>query len=280
LEAAPEVLQAVRGDSVWLNIARICKSIADRRNPPSTSRRFWYNQVTATEDAWIDPVDYDQCATGKLLAGEEISLFFDGSKSDDSTALMGSRISDGLVATLGLWQRPPGKRGELWTAPRAEIDLRVEEVWRTYKVAAFFADPSHAQDDETAERYWDGLIDEWHRRHSSEIDPKLWAVTGRDGHSVMWDMTSPARTAAFTAAAEIACQAITEHEYLNDGDPRHRIHVRNAKRYPNRYGVSLWKGHRESKKKIDLAVAGIGARMVRRLVLNSTRKKQRSGKVW
>lgn len=281
-EAAPDVVAAIRGDSTWLNIRRICKSIVDLRNPPSRSRRFWYNQVVAREDAWADLADFDLCPTGTLQLGDEIALFFDGSKSDDATALAGCRISDGLVVTLGLWQKPPGRRGEGWTTPRPAVDDRVDEVFERYQVAAFWADPSHTRDDETTERYWDDTIDGWHRRHGSRIAKELWAVTGRDGaHAVMWDMASPQRTAAFTAAAERAATDIEEHTFLHDGDRRLRIHVRNAVRYSNRYGVSLWKGHRESPRKIDLAVAAVGARMLRRVVLNSpARKRQRSGRVW
>src|SRR5690606_29694918 len=44
-DVAPAVVAAIRGDSVWLDIDRIVASILDTRNPPSRSRRFWYNQV-------------------------------------------------------------------------------------------------------------------------------------------------------------------------------------------------------------------------------------------
>lgn len=283
-EAAPAVIRAVRGDSHWLNIDRIVAAIQDRRNPPSRSRRFWYNQIVAAEDAWIDPRDFDQCVAGDdvppLAPGDDLVLFFDGSKSDDATGICGCRLSDGLVVTLGMWQRPPGERGKLWTAPRASVDATVQQVFETYNVAAFFGDPSHVLDDETAERYWDGLFDEWHRRYSDQLE--LWAEPGQArGHSVMWDMSSPQRTAQFTAAAERCATEISDHTLIYDGDGRLRGHTRNARRYPNRYGVSLWKGHRESKKKIDLAVCMVGARMVRRLVLNNpNRKRKRSGVVW
>src|SRR5690606_37969474 len=42
-EDAPAVASAIRGDSHWLNVDRIVRSILDTRNPPSRSRRFWYN---------------------------------------------------------------------------------------------------------------------------------------------------------------------------------------------------------------------------------------------
>ena len=283
-EAAPAVISAIRGDSYWLSTERIVAAILDRRNPPSRSRRFWYNQITATEDAWIVPQDFDLCLADDtvppLTPGDEITLFFDGSKNDDATALVGCRLLDGLVVTLGLWQRPPGKRGDDWTTPRASVDEAVNAVFGTYTVVGFFCDPSHTLEDETLERYWDAMVDDWHRRYADRLD--VWAVPGKtQGHSVMWDMTSPARLAQFTAAAERCATEIGEHSLIHDGDGRLKAHARNARRYPNRYGVSVWKGHRASARKIDLAVAMIGARMIRRMILNDPdRTKKRTGRVW
>jgi hypothetical protein len=279
-----EVIASVRGDSVWLRLARIVKSILDKRNAVSTSRRFWFNQIVADEDAWADPKDWDLCEAGPdvltLMPGDEIALFFDGSKSDDSTGLVGARLSDGLRVVFGLWQKPPGRRGETWTAPREVVDQRVAAVFEDFQVQGFFADPSHTRDDETQERYWDDLIDRWHRRYHSRL--RVWAVPGKSGHAVMWDMTSPARVAEFTAAAERTVSEIEERALVHDGDRRLRQHVRNAKRYPNRYGVSLWKGAKESSKKIDLAVCMVGAGMVRRLVLNKVEQPELvdAGTIW
>lgn len=283
-EFARAVVEAVRGDATWLDVGRIVAAILDPRNPASRSRRFWYNQIVAAEDAWIVPQWFESREMArpdiKVAPKDEIALFFDGSKSHDATGLVGCRISDGHVLTLGMWQKPPGGRGKNWTAPRGEIDSRVDQVFEAYRVVAFWADPSHTRDDETQERYWDALIDDWHRRYGDQLE--LWAVPGRsDGHAVMWDMTSPKRSAAFTAAAERTALEIEDRSFTHDGDSRLKIHVRNARRFPNRWGVSLWKGHRESPRKIDLAVCMVGARMLRRLVLNNpNRKKKRSGKVW
>lgn len=285
-EDAPEVVKSIRGDSVWLVPDRIVQAILDTREPPSRSRRFWYNQIVAAEDAWTVPQDFAACADADRVVydGEEVALFFDGSKSDDATGLVACCMSDGHVVTVGMWQRPPGERGAGWTSPRHDVDQKVDATFERFKVVAFFGDPSHTRDDETQERYWDGLIDEWHRRYKDRL--QLWA-DGRK-HSVMWDMTSSARQEAFTAAAERCVGDIEDsakaaanggHRVLtHDGDLRLRQHVRNAKRYPNRYGVSLWKGHRESPRKVDLAVCMVGARMVRRDVLNQA--SQDSGGGW
>jgi hypothetical protein len=283
-EAAPAVIAAVRGDSEWLDVERIVATILDPRNPPSRSRRFWYNQVIAAEDAWITPQDFDLCVAHDgvppLAPGEEIVIFLDCSKSDDATALVGCRLTDGLVVTLGLWQKPPGERGKYWTVPRASVDETVDRVVSAYRVAAFWADPSHTLEDESGERYWDGLLDDWHRRYGDSLE--LWADSNKvRGHSIMWDMAAPSRAEQFVAAAERCATEIEEHVLIWDGDARLKQHARNARRYPTRWGISLWKGHRESPRKIDLAVCMVGARMLRRLVLNNpSRKRRRTGKIW
>jgi hypothetical protein len=290
-EDAPDVLAGVRGDAKWLSIRSIVDQILDTRNAASTSRRFWYNAQTAAEDAWVDPQRFDALARPELGRGVDLLrearvagdwvVFFDGSKSDDATGIVGCRISDGHTVTLGMWQRPPLAREDAgsWTVPRDQVDERVTEIMERLNVVGFWADPSHTRDDETQERYWDDLVDGWHRRYRDRL--KLWATPGKGGHSTMWDMASPARSGEFTAAAERTQNDIDEDGTLTwDGDPRLRIHTHNAKRYPNRHGVSLWKGHRESKRKIDLAVCMVGARMMRRAYLNMKPEEKRSGVVW
>jgi hypothetical protein len=281
-EQIPFYIAAVRGDAAWISIESGLRFILDPRNAASTSRRFWFNQITAREDSWVDVREFDICRDLEKVVEpvEEIALFFDGSKSDDATALVGCRISDGHVITLGMWQAPPAKRRGEWVVPRSEVDARVAEVHETFNVVAFFGDPSHTFDDETADRFWDGLFDEWHRRYQRQY--RIWATPGRGGHSIMWDMTASDRVRDFTEAAMRTATEISGEEFTHDGDIRLRTHVMNAVRYPNRYGISIWKGHRESPRKIDLAACMIGARMVRRLVLNlaADSKRPHTGGGW
>jgi hypothetical protein len=281
LEAAPSVVEAIRGDSVWLDTEVIVKSIADTRNPPSRSRRFWYNQITAAEDAWMDPQQWDAIAAPDqlVLPGEPIVAFFDGSKSDDTTALVGCRLSDGHVFVIDCWARPAGERGRGWIVPRQQVDEAVAGMFDAYKVVAFFADPSDTRDD-TGERFWEPLLDDWHRRYGPQL--KLWSVQSGDRrHSIAWDMRSKEHVNLFTAAAERFVAEVAAGLFTHDGDIRLRQHVRNARRRPNEFGVSLGKEHRESARKVDLAVCAVGARMLRRLYQNKeTSTKQRSGKVW
>lgn len=281
LDAAPSVVKSVRGDAVWLDAeGRIKKSIANPVNTPSESRRKWYNQITAAEDAWTEPAEFDllRDAEKVLELGEEVAIFLDCSKSDDATALMGVRMSDGHVFTIGMWQRPPGKRGDGWLAPREEVDALVESTFAKYTVVGFFGDPSHVLDDETMDRYWDPLFDQWHLRYRHKL--RVWAsgTKGGKGHSVMFDMSARDNARQFASAVGFTLEEIKSGDFTWDGDARLRRHVLNARRYPVQGFVSIAKDGRESKNKIDLAVCMVGARMVRRLILNSGKKG--GGRVW
>ena len=281
VDAAPEVVEAVRGDSVWLDArGRILKSILNPLNSPSESRRKWYNQITAAEDSWTEPNEWDPLRADDVVVepGEEIAMFLDCSKSDDATGLVGVRMSDGHVFTLGMWQKPPGKRGEGWLAPREEVDAVVTHAFDTYRVVAFFGDPSHTLDDETMDRYWDPLFDDWHQRYKSRL--RLWAsgTKGGKGHAVMFDMTDRSNSKAIAESVAYTLTEIQAGGFTHDGDARLRRHVLNARRYPVAGYVSIAKDRKDSKNKIDLAVCMVGARMARRRVLNSGAKK--GGRVW
>jgi hypothetical protein len=279
-EAAPDVVEAVRGDSVWLDArGRILKSILNPANPPSESRRKWYNQITAAEDAWVTPQQWDPLSRPDLVIEpqEEVALFLDCSKSDDATGLMGCRISDGHLVTLGMWQRPPMARGEAaraWLTPRDKVDAAVQAAFDRWRVVVFWGDPSHVLDDESMNRYWDGLFDTWHRRYKARL--KVWArpgVTTDRGHAVMFDMALMDNQKRFVEALGITEADIEAGSLTHDGDPRLRAHVLNARRQPTKAGMSIAKEHRESRRKIDLAVSAVGARMARRAYLNTRTKK-------
>jgi len=281
LEAAPAVVKSVRGDAVWLDAeGRIKKSIASPTNSPSESRRKWYNQITAAEDAWTEPAEWDPLAdTEKLLAlGEEVVLFLDCSKSDDATALVGCRMSDGHVFAVNMWQRPPGKRGDGWLAPREEVDSAVDDAFSKYRVVGFYGDPSHTLDDETMDRYWDPLFEKWNLKYRDKL--RVWASgkKGGSGSAVMFDMAARDNAGKFAGAVGYTLEEIRSADFTHDGDARLRRHVLNARRYPVQGHVSISKASRESSKKIDLAICMVGARMVRRDVLANGKKK--GGRVW
>ena len=299
------VVKAVRGDAVWLDIETIVMAIVRRRDrqgkavSASLARRFWFNAIVAAEDRWADPGavsagidplmrplrtverEADQLRAGWIVDPDDpIVVFFDGSKSDDATGLIGVRLSDGYSFVLGIWSKPAGDAGKGWLSPREQVSARVDEVFERFTVAAFWADPSHTLDDDST-RYWDGHIDNWHRKYKEKL--QNWPVqTGVATHSIMWDMASRTRTEQFAAAAELVRSEIhhkdAEGEYAplftHDGHPALVAHLRNARENKieatgGKILVSIRKAGRESAKKIDLAACLIGAQMLRRVVLNA-----------
>jgi phage terminase large subunit-like protein len=259
-EAAASVVESIRGDSTWLSTRRITNSILNGTNSQSESRRKWYNQITATEDARFDPLKIKLCATtDRLSPGDEIVIFGDGSKSDDATGLVACRVSDGLTQVLHV-QQP--RRKEL--VSRAATTLAVQEAFRTYKVIAFWFDPSHTIDDDATEgdeRFWHPTVDEWALSYGRKL--KHWAVlSGPMRHAILWDMVLPSHVQAFTMGVEQLDEDIESGAFRFHESGTLVRHLGNARRFPTRFGVSMQKNARESAKKIDLAVCAAGARML------------------
>jgi hypothetical protein len=188
----------------------------DPRTSPGDSIRYYLNGLAAAEDAWVDPRRFDLLAdaTASVADAEQIALFLDCSKSEDSTGLVGCRISDGHVFTVRVWQRPHGDRGKGWLAPRHEVDATVRGVFDRFRVAWFGVDPSPARDDEDEALYWGELVDQWHRDLRGKVS--VWATPGAGGNSVKFDMrlSQPGgtkRNQAFTEEAMATAHAI-DHE--------------------------------------------------------------------
>lgn len=280
-DAAPAVVESIRGDSYWLDTrprGRIVKSILNPANPPSESRRKWYNQITATEDAWLTPQEFDGLKAERVIEpGERVFLFFDGSKSDDASALVGCCESDGHVFTVRVWQRPP--RAEDWVVDRADVDRTVRDCMELWTVVGLWADPSDARDDDTGERYWESYLDDWARDYGETLE--LWAQkSGEKRHAVIWDMRYPRHQETFVEHAERFTSDVRAGTLTHDGAERLKQHVKNARRRPNKYGVSLGKEHRESARKVDAAVCAVGARMMWRLAKVQPAQEQHDGGWW
>lgn len=255
LEAPPETdladeaslrrgLYVARGDSDWLDIDRLVEEIYDPKTPVDMSRRFYLNQVWAAQDAWVAP---EQWNTLKLQdhvvpPGAQITLGFDGSKSDDHSALVGVEVETDHIFTLGVWD-PERYGGE---APRELIDTMVRSAMAKYDVVGFYSD-LHP---------WESYVDAW----TEEFGQSL-LVKSDSKHPIAFDMRS--RTKEITFSTEALHDAIVEGVLTHSDDPGLNQHIYNARRRPNAYGVAIGKEHRESARKIDGAVSAILARKAR-----------------
>lgn len=267
----------------WADLERLSDEILDPRTSVADSIRYYLNGLAAAEDAWVDPGRFDALARPDLSVadGEQVALFLDCSKSSDATGLVGCRLSDGHVFVVDVWQQPHGDRGRGWLAPRHEVDAAVRQTFDRLKVVWFGVDPSPATDDADESLYWAALVDGWHRDLRSKLP--LWATPGVKGNAVLFDMRlsqsgGVERNRAFTDMAARVAQDIDEDAALtHDGSSALRVHVHNARRRPNQWGISLGKENRSSRRLVDLAVCMVGARLGRKIALDSGKVKRQSG---
>lgn len=259
-------LEAAYGDSAWVDLERLVDEVYDPGTPADVSRRFYLNQIVAAEDAWVVPREWDACADATLTLhdGDEIALGFDGSRSDDSTALVACRIEDGALFLLHVQQAPDDAWRKTWQVDTELADNHVRRAFELYDVRAFYADVHP----------WESYVDAWSRDFGAGL-----SVRASDRSPVGFDMRS--RTMLFTRAAESFAQAVADGVIKHDGDAVLREHVHNARRRPGRFGVGLGKENRESRRKVDAAVAAVLARAARTETQTKTgARRGHDGRVW
>lgn len=301
------LLKHLRGDATWLSGAQTAKEILKKNADMAEMRRFYLNSVVTGEHAYLQDSDItntvhpelqairgdlERAGQDVLRAGwrvigahEPVVLFFDGSKSGDSTAIVGCRVSDGYCFLVGLWEKPAGERGKTWLAPRELVDARWREAMDTFNVVAGWGDPSHAKDDEDGTRYWDALLDAWHKDFGEIFDKRHWATTTGDRvSSTLFDMASPRNSTLFSESVVRVQDDFDSRRILWDGHPSLRTHLRNARLYMGKYGQILRKPARGAKQKIDAAVCLVGASMLARIVRltppEAPKHEKQAGAVW
>lgn len=252
-----EGIRVACGDSYWLPVEEIIRSVLDVKNSVTESRRKFLNQVNAHEDSWVTPQWWDRLAltepTFKLEKGDKITLGFDGSKSNDWTALVACRVSDGCLFLIKAWN--PDKHGG--EVPREDVDATVRSVFSSYEVVAFRADVKE----------FEAYVDQWGQDFRKTVK-----VNATPGNPVAFDMRGQTKRFAFDC--ERMLDAVLEREVFHDGNPVLRQHVLNARRYPTTFdAISIRKASKDSSKKIDAAVCAVLAFGARQDYLMSKRNR-------
>lgn len=272
-EALVRGVQFAYGDCYWVDAEDIVDNhVLDLKTPFDVSKRFYLNWPTVSEDAWIEPYQWTRWRDPllQLLDGSEIALGFDGSRTNDATALIACEISTGNVFDLGIWETyaDPANPKVRVPIPVDQVDAAVEKAFKRFNPVAFFADV----------REWESFSKvEWPKRFGSQL--KIWANPGgRDPQPIAWDMRT--HVGEFTAAAEMTHEEITGdvQVFAHDGSGILSKHVVQMKARENRWGTSVGKESPLSPKKIDGGVAMIIARQARRLYLASLMEKPDNGK--
>ncbi|MFC6017789.1 hypothetical protein ACFP2T_16430 [Plantactinospora solaniradicis] len=145
----------------WVNIrGRIMHEVRSSRYMEADRRRFFLNEIVVGESVFVLPELWDLQARpdAGLRSGDGIALGFDGSKYRDATALVASRISDGHLVTIRVWERPKLAPAD-WRVPSAEVDQVVQDTFGAYSVAFLFADPYR----------WQDYLDSWSARWPDRV---------------------------------------------------------------------------------------------------------------
>ncbi|MGA5489572.1 terminase [Streptomyces pseudogriseolus] len=232
----------------WSPIERLMSEFWDTSNEPQDLRGDLLNQVTHAADAWLSEPEVRAASdlNRAVQPGDRIVLGFDGSrkrnrKVTDATALIGCRLSDGHVFTIGVWEQPEGKAGEGWQVPVVEVLAAVHEAFATYDVVGMYADPAK----------WESHVADWEAAYG----PRLQVQATRN-HPIEWWMTG-GRSVLIVRALEKFHTALTEGELTHDASSAIVRHLCNARRRTSRSGLQIAKPHPDSPQKIDAAVAAV-----------------------
>lgn len=266
LESLKAGLILARGDSVWLDVETLAAEAVDY--PAEKTRRFYLNQVVAADDALLTAAEWDAIGApgAELKAGDEIVLGFDGSKTEDATALVAIRVEDRLVQPLGIWQAPDGPAGKDWEVPREEVDGVFRWAMSTFRVSAAFCDVA----------FWESYVDQWGLDYKADL-----LIPASTKGAVAWDMRgglkdstlANERLAAAVADGKVKRTARKEGTTGGRLDRHLRTHVLNTRRRMNRHGLSFGKEHRGSDRKVDGYAATLLADMARTKVLESGKRR-------
>lgn len=231
-----------------MDLDRLKDEIWDAAKDPQVSRSDFLNQITHASDAWLARYEWLACEDlDKVVSpGEPVVLGFDGSRgrargNADATALMGMRVADRHLFTIGIWQAREGETD--WQAPVIEVDRTVRQVMNEFNVVGFYADPSG----------WQTQVAEWEAAFGRRLKVR---ASGREPIA-LWPRGKTSNVAQLTEQFE---EAVLNRELTHDGAPLLMRHVLNARRRRSRGGgYLLYKAFPESPDKIDAAYASIMA---------------------
>lgn len=158
-EVLREALSVAYGKAWWVDLDRIVADIRDPDNPWSDSERFFFNWNRKGEGRAVDPKLWEARKVDRreIPEGAHIGLGFDGSISEDATALIGC-TSDGYLFVVDVWERPLGAKE--WRVPRLAVHARVADCFERYRVGRMFCDPPK----------WATEIEQWMELYNPEKD--------------------------------------------------------------------------------------------------------------
>ncbi|MER7212464.1 terminase large subunit [Streptosporangium sp. NPDC000239] len=201
------------------------------RTPEAEFRTKRCNQWVSTAKAWLPTGTWAACADERPIPdGAEVVLGFDGSFSNDSTALVVVEVGDvPHIDVAACWERPP-EAGQDWRVPIADVEDAIREACRRWSVREICCDPYR-----------------WSRTYQILED---------EGLPIVEFPQSPAR---MVPATQRMYEAVVNRQVTHSGDPRLARHFDNCTIKTDQRGSRIMKDARNSPRKIDLAIAAVMA---------------------
>lgn len=201
------------------------------KTPEAEFRTKRCNQWVSTARTWLPTGAWEACAQERPIPdGAEVVLGFDGSFSNDSTALVVVECGEvPHVDVVECWEKP-AQAGPGWRVPIAEVEDAIRAACRRWQVREIACDPYR-----------------WARTYQ---------VLEDEGLPILEFPQSPAR---MVPATQRFYEAVLNNGLTHAGDPRLARHVDNCTVKTDQRGSRLQKETRNSPRKIDLAIAAVMA---------------------
>jgi LAGLIDADG-like domain len=148
-------LAVAYGDAYWVDLSRLVAEVRDPDTQWEDAERYFFNHNIDDRRKAVETKRWEALKRPDIVVppGAYIGVGFDGSISDDCTALVGCTIIDGVPHTfvIEVWQKPvtASRRhthsANTWRVPRAEVREKVAETFRRYDVGLMLCDPAKWQ---------------------------------------------------------------------------------------------------------------------------------------
>lgn len=199
---------------------------------PVQAERFFGNRCKIGRGSWLrDGLWADRQAVRIIQPGERICLGFDGSDSEDWTAIRAETLDGyGFTPTFG-----PDASSTYWDPhmsdgriPRGQVHAAVDQIFSHYRVVRMYCDP----------REWQTEIETWALRHGKRRVFE-WATN---------------RIVQMHESLQRLVTDLATGSYTHDGCEAAAVHVDNARKIP-KPGERYILGKPSEHQKIDIAMA-------------------------
>lgn len=195
-------------------------------------RRFRLGQWVQDDRAWMPRSAWQACAApGRTIPdGAPVILGFDGSFNGDATALAVCSLDDRPhLDVVELWERPYGTSPD-WRVPIVDVEEAIRKACRRWQVVEIVCDPFR-----------------WARTYQ---------VLEAEGLPVIEYPNAPSRMVPATTRF---FEAVLNKTLTHSGDADLERHICNAVVKTDNRGTRIAKEHRDSGRKIDLAISCVMA---------------------